>query len=488
MSHPKDIDQRAESAADADELMLVDLLYGDLDAGARQRTEQRVREDDALAGELEALTRIRSIMRELPDEEPPEVISTKLLHAAAAAAGSRAAVDEEQPSLWARLRRLFMPLMMHPGLAAAASLVLVGGVAGALYLSGDLKMAAVSHERAPAMAAAPQQDTTTTPEGAFAGTPPPVTAVAPAEMANAAPPPAAGAELDGLVDTEATGYGDGAEGRGTSGTLARGRAQAAEPAQDPRRSDPARRPPGNTELPADDDGALEQGYFAQVPEEAELAQPSRDKGGGGVAVGGDLDDQVALGKDTSRRTRGEAKQKKEMAADQAQNRSKPASKLDELSGELDTGSSAGAGARSSAPGKTQSASGGAAAVPPALAVPPEPAPSKAPARKPSPARVAAPPPAAERAPEPSTADAVEDAPAERKPADEKASKERERRENTAAQASALHQQALAAAARGDCATVSATIAKIRSLDPAYHRDRVARDARLQECMAARKKK
>jgi hypothetical protein len=488
MSHSKDIDQRAEpaQAPEAGDLALVDLLYGELDAGARQRAEQRVREDDALAGELEALTRIRSILRELPDEEPPEAISTKLLHAAAAAAAAnRAADDEEQTSLWARLRRLFMPLMMHPGLAAAASLVLVGGVAGALYLSGGLKMAAVSHERAAAPAMAdPQARPMAALEQATAG------AAAPA-MQNAAPPEPAGTSgLGGLVASDEAGELDRAEGYGMPGAAATGRAQAAEPAQDPRRRELPRRSPGNTELPADDFGAMEQGYFAEAPaEESEPAQTSRDKvARSGVVGGADLDDQVALGKNGSgatQRAREENKQKKEVAADRG-GVSQPKAgdaRLDELAGDLESGSSA--GARGSVAGKTQSASGGASAGPPALAVSPPPAPSKAPARKPSPASVAAPAPAAERAPEPSTKDVAEDAPAERKPVAEGA-KERERREGKATQASTLHQEALAAAARGDCATARAVIGKLRSLDPAYHRDRVARDERLQDCMAAKK--
>ena len=52
----------------------------------------------------------------------------------------------------------------------------------------------------------------------------------------------------------------------------------------------------------------------------------------------------------------------------------------------------------------------------------------------------------------------------------------------------MHQKALAAAARGDCAAVRATGNAIRQLDPTYHRDSFARDAKLQACLSAAVKK
>lgn len=538
MSHTKDIDERNQSsagleAADPRDLALVDLLYGELDGSARERAEQRVREDDGLAGELEALTRIRAMMRELPDEDPPEALSTKLLHAAAAeVASSRARPDdEEQPSLWARLRRLFMPLMMHPGLAAAASLILVGGVAGALYVSGELKMASVSHEAAPA--ALEQAQTTA------AGAAQPGAAAAPALENAAVPAPAAVPEpvIDGL---EAGG--GGSRGLGQATEMDREQAfgqvpqQAPEPAKDQLELRGAtRRPATSDELRAEDDGAEEQqnqGYFAQAPAEEPLQDRARLKKAGrssGLLGDVDLDDEKAAdkGKSSSRRAEADRQQKREEAIERAQQ--EVLSKIDATAATEPATGSAGADSRNragsrdtaanQAPGQVSgarggaasggvgsggAASGGAAAGPPALAVPPPAQPAApqtatqtppktapqaatkaAPARKPSPEP--APPPPADRAPEASAADAAEgEAPAARKEAVAQA-KQRERKDDTATRVSALHQQAVAAAARGDCATVRSTSSSIRSLDATYHRDRVARDGRLQECLSEPKK-
>ncbi|ACY19345.1 hypothetical protein [Haliangium ochraceum] len=147
MTHPKDIDksdtQAAEPAEDA--LLLVDLLYGELDDAARERAEARLREDEGLAEEYAGLSSVRALMRDLPDEEPPDALTAKILHAAASQhasapvrAATREGADEESPSLWARIQQLFMPLVMNPGLAAAASVALIAGATGLLYVSGNL--------------------------------------------------------------------------------------------------------------------------------------------------------------------------------------------------------------------------------------------------------------------------------------------------------------------------------------------------------------
>jgi hypothetical protein len=506
MSHPKDTDQRNQPAAadDAtdlmDDLVLVDLLYGELDGSARQRAEQRMREDDALAGELEALSRIRSIMRELPDEEPPEVISTKLLHAAAAeVAGNRAlAGDDDRPSVWERLRRLFMPLMMHPGLAAAASVILVGGVAGMLYLSNRLEVASpVARE-----AGAPAEMAAATPSAAAGA--PQRDVGAPQTTAGATPP-------EGAVAAATEPGPDITLGRGG----ARGQALDEAPeasetgAQKLRLDGAARRPPTNAELALEDFGAEEQrqGYFAQAPAEDPAAPPLAHQGKAGRAASttgdadtADLPGSGELDKNASRstrRSRDEAKQKKEAEAYRlaqppaTRSKADDVAGYDELTSQLESGSSAGAGSRN-APG----ASGGAAGGAPAQAAPREPAPAKtAPAKKPSPEPAATPPPpppASDRAPE---SDAEAAAPADgKKVAAREDNKERARKDSSSsdqgdkgARISALHKQALAAAARGDCATVRTTSSTIRSLDPTYHRDRVARDERLQDCLAVKKK-
>jgi hypothetical protein len=504
MSHTKDIDPRNQPAAAPDDaglvadLGLIDLLYGELDGNERDRVERRVREDDALAGELEALSRIRSIMRELPDEEPPEAISTKLLHAAAAeVAGNRAPVagDEERLSVWDRLRRLFMPLMMHPGLAAAASVIVIGGVAGMLYVSNNLKVASPVAREA-GQAPPPDLAAATTP-------------AATAEADFGSPLAGASAAPTGVAAAADPGAADSAEGRGGE------RGQALDEARDMNRemrpNGATYRPPTNAEL-ADDFGAEEQsqGYFAQAPAEEpapgslarqeKLGQQKLGKAGrassssaGGGAGAGDADTAglSGLDKNASPPTRrsDEAKQKKEAESYRLAQPTAPRSKArsrdddgagyDELASQLETG------ARSrNAPGASSGAAGGspAQAAPTPQAAPVQPAPTRtAPARKPSPEPAAAPPPppAEDRAAEArgeapddaddAEADAQAGAPADgkkavaRKAASDEASKERARRD-TAARVLALHKQALAAAARGDCATVRSATSTIRSLD------------------------
>lgn len=142
-----------ESTSAADRALLVDLLYGELGEPEVAHAEERLGGDEELQGEFAAFGRIREMMSALPDEEPPTAISAKLLHAAAQQAASTASgpvasvsagrrEESDEPSgLWAWLTGLFRPLVMYPGLAAATSLVLVAGVAGAFYVSGRVEPA-----------------------------------------------------------------------------------------------------------------------------------------------------------------------------------------------------------------------------------------------------------------------------------------------------------------------------------------------------------
>ncbi|HWN67380.1 MAG TPA: hypothetical protein VNM90_07045, partial [Haliangium sp.] len=250
------------------------------------------------------------------------------------------------------------------------------------------------------------------------------------------------------------------------------------------------------------------GYFAQPPADEAPALARQGKAGlaeapaAGDADSADLGGPFDKGASSSTRRAGdEAKQKKEAEAYRKdQPRSPARSKADgagydELASQLETGSSTGAGSRN-APGS----GGGASAGPPAQAAPVQPAPApasptsptsktaKAPAKKPSPepAPEAAPPPPAENRAAESEDDAQAGAPADRKRvASREASKERAQ-QDTAARVSALHKQALAAASRGDCAAARTAINTILRLDATYHRDHVARDTRLQDCLAVKK--
>lgn len=161
MSDPNDIDARE---ATPEELLLVDLLYGELEGEAEAQARARLEGDESMARELETYGELRAMLRELPEDEPPQAVSARLLHAAAEAAPKKRATAIElggEPGLWARVLQFFRPLVANPAFAAAAMLVLVAGVAGALYLGGNVEVSrptATSDraDEAPPAAAAPQ--------------------------------------------------------------------------------------------------------------------------------------------------------------------------------------------------------------------------------------------------------------------------------------------------------------------------------------------
>ena len=147
MAHPSDIE------ASAAELMLVELLYGEVSGDEAEAARAVVASDSKLAADGEAYRGLRELMRELPDEEPPAAISAQLLHAAATQAPAPVAAKVvADAGLWASIKGFFAPIIMHPAMAAAATLVLVAGVAGTLYLRGEVE---VSQPVVPSSATAP---------------------------------------------------------------------------------------------------------------------------------------------------------------------------------------------------------------------------------------------------------------------------------------------------------------------------------------------
>lgn len=87
---------------------------------------------DSQGGEFDELLGLRSLFSAMPDEEPSDAVSNRLL-ALAATHAPKPTKAKSEGGLWAWFGNLIMPLATHPGLAAAASLVLVAGVAGTLY-------------------------------------------------------------------------------------------------------------------------------------------------------------------------------------------------------------------------------------------------------------------------------------------------------------------------------------------------------------------
>lgn len=91
-----------------------------------------------VSDELSGMQGLRSLFKDLPDEEPSDAVTNKLMALAAQHAPKPV---EESKGFFAWFSDLFTPLVTHPGLAAAATLVLVVGVAGTLYVKGEAKMA-----------------------------------------------------------------------------------------------------------------------------------------------------------------------------------------------------------------------------------------------------------------------------------------------------------------------------------------------------------
>ncbi|HWN67888.1 MAG TPA: zf-HC2 domain-containing protein [Haliangium sp.] len=124
------------------DLLLVDWLYDELEPAEAARFTRHIDGCDACWHMAEAMTRMRALMRELPEELPPEAVSARILHQAAEqVAGTR------RRGLWAWLAGSLEVAWAHPAAAALATMVLVAGVAGALFTRGKLEMAAPATSR-----------------------------------------------------------------------------------------------------------------------------------------------------------------------------------------------------------------------------------------------------------------------------------------------------------------------------------------------------
>lgn len=115
-----------------DELMM-DFLYQELDADAATQVKAHVDGCARCGAELASLSRTRETVRGLPDLEPPPKISALLLHEAAKRKPQGAAAAG---GIWEAILRFFGPIQAHPAWAAAASVVLVAGIAGYLAKRG----------------------------------------------------------------------------------------------------------------------------------------------------------------------------------------------------------------------------------------------------------------------------------------------------------------------------------------------------------------
>jgi hypothetical protein len=165
--------------------LLIGALYGELTPADEARLAAHLESHPADRNALAELTHTRAQIRESRvlafQAEPPQGVSALLLQEAARRAPKRQRENEG----W--LQRFVRSLMAHPSLVTAATLVVVFGVAGTLYVRHGDKLAETSAQElasdttrssaaaaeppaaAPAVAAEPPAQTAAAPEGAVAG-------------------------------------------------------------------------------------------------------------------------------------------------------------------------------------------------------------------------------------------------------------------------------------------------------------------------------
>jgi len=124
-----------EQGQDIDAL-LVSALYGELTPADEARLATHLESHPADRGALADLKVARQAVRESRIFElqldPPQAVSALLLQEAARRAPKRVVVDDTKRETW--FSRFVRSFVAHPAMAAAATLVLVVGVAGTLYL------------------------------------------------------------------------------------------------------------------------------------------------------------------------------------------------------------------------------------------------------------------------------------------------------------------------------------------------------------------
>ncbi|HVK76947.1 MAG TPA: hypothetical protein VM734_26660 [Kofleriaceae bacterium] len=113
--------------------------------------------DDEQFGDLRAL--IRRVREDDLDEEPPAHLDALLMAAA------RRHAPAPRKTWLQRLRAALAPVVLHPALAGAAALVVVGGAAGVMYLRGGHEVVQPTVS-APGEPAAPAGDVAAAPAGA----------------------------------------------------------------------------------------------------------------------------------------------------------------------------------------------------------------------------------------------------------------------------------------------------------------------------------
>lgn len=124
--------------------LLIGALYGELTPADEARLAAHLESHPGDRTALTDLTRTREAVREsrirAEQAEPSQAISALLLQEASRRAPRAPARDPESESWFQRLFR--STIVAHPAMAAAATLVLVVGAAGTLYLHGSVPFVA----------------------------------------------------------------------------------------------------------------------------------------------------------------------------------------------------------------------------------------------------------------------------------------------------------------------------------------------------------
>ncbi len=120
--------------------LLIGALYGELSPAETAELDAHLLAHPADAGVLAQLRQTHATVRSggfaQTLVEPPQAVSALLLQEAARKAPKKSLANhhEEKPGWFARFVRSFA---LHPAMAAAASLVLVAGIGGVLYMRGQ---------------------------------------------------------------------------------------------------------------------------------------------------------------------------------------------------------------------------------------------------------------------------------------------------------------------------------------------------------------
>lgn len=455
--------------------LLMGALYGELSAVEESRLQAHLAAHPADQQIFHDLTRIREAIRTgvaAAVVEPPQAISALLLQEAARRApkstlASRAAAE---PGRW---MKWLSSLLAHPGLAAAAMLTVVVGVAGTMYLRGGTKFAE-STEAAGSSAAAPPAEAPaaataatapTAPIGAAQGDGSVATAVPASPSPDLAAQPPNGADpasaqlqiADRLEQRESYSVGldtvASDEGRGGSAgknERAAGVRSAATPAAKPAKRE-------YIEAKPVDDVKLKD--FDDASELAEAARPSKES-----ARRRSVEDAPVLADEEL--AAAPTPPPAPLAAPRAQSGETvpPTEKA--------SASRPGAVARAASP-PANAVSGAARPAPVAIAPTTPAASSKADAAPPKPTPSAA-PKLSSSAPT-SSADAV--APADAAPADKKSAVDE-------AWAKSEHARLLRSAKANQCSEAASIAGAIALRAPRYYQDHVAADPKLRVCQAA----